>query len=101
MGERFCVVEASALAAPFGDVPRFEAGDIANGVGLDFVDPHVVNDHAVRGKVNEFPRAVVYEGRVLMLHSGLPLGGMSVVQSSPVQFRFHSLSGGHESDDNR
>jgi hypothetical protein len=38
---------------------------------------------------------------VLLLHSGLPRGGLSVVQSSPVRFRFHTLSGGHESDDNR
>jgi hypothetical protein len=37
------------LAAPFGDEPCFEAGDIASGVGLDFVDPHVVNDHAPAG----------------------------------------------------
>jgi hypothetical protein len=73
-GERFRVVEANALAAPFGDEPRFEAEDIANGIGLDVVDPHVVNDHAARGKVDEFPRAVVDEGGVLPLHSGLPLG---------------------------
>jgi hypothetical protein len=36
-----------------------------------------------------------------VLHSGLPLGGLSAVQSSPVRFRFHTLSGGHESDDSR
>jgi hypothetical protein len=66
-GERFRVVAANALAAPFGDEARSEAGEIANGVGLDFVYPHVVNDHAVRGKVDEFPRAVVYEGRVLVI----------------------------------
>jgi hypothetical protein len=34
-GERLRVVEASALATPFGDEPRLEEGDIANGVGLD------------------------------------------------------------------
>jgi hypothetical protein len=79
------------LAAPFGDEPRFEAGDIANGVGLDFVDPHVVNDHATKGEVDEFPRAVVYEGGVLMLHNGLPLGGLGAVRSSMVRFRFHTL----------
>jgi hypothetical protein len=89
------------LAAPFGDEPGFEAGDIANGVGFDFVDPHVVNDYAVKGKVDEFPRAVVYEGGVLLLHSGLPLGGMGAVQNSPVQFGFHTLSGGKESDGSR
>jgi hypothetical protein len=59
MGERFRIVEAIALAAPCSDDPRFEAGDIANGVGLDLVNPHVVNDHAVRGKVDELPLAVV------------------------------------------
>jgi hypothetical protein len=58
----------------------------------------VVNDHATRGKVNEFPCAVVYEGGILMLHSGLPLGGLGAVQRSPVRFRFHTLSGGKESD---
>jgi hypothetical protein len=41
------------LAAPFGDEPRIEAEDVTGGVGLDFVNPHVVNDHATRGKVNE------------------------------------------------
>jgi hypothetical protein len=101
-GERFRVVEASALVAPLGDEPRFEAGDIANGVGLDLVDPHIVNDHyAVRGKVDEFTRAVVYEGGVLLLHSVLPLGGLGVVQSSPVRFWFHALSGGHEGGGSR
>jgi hypothetical protein len=38
-----------------GNEPCFEAGDIANGVGLDLVDPHVVNDHAVGGKVRRVP----------------------------------------------
>jgi hypothetical protein len=71
-GERFRIVEASALAAAFGDDPCFEAGDIAHGVGFDFVDPHVAQDHAVKGKVDEFPRAVVYEGGVPLMHSGLP-----------------------------
>jgi hypothetical protein len=35
MGERFRVVEAGALVAPFGNEPGFEAGDIANGIKLD------------------------------------------------------------------
>jgi hypothetical protein len=69
-GERFRIVEAYALAAPFGDEPGFEVGDIAYGVGLDLVDPHIVSDYTVRGKVDEFPRAVVYEGGVLMAHLG-------------------------------
>jgi hypothetical protein len=42
------------LAAPFGDEPRLEAGDVTGGVRLDVVDPHAVNYHATRGKVNEF-----------------------------------------------
>jgi hypothetical protein len=89
------------LATPFGDEPRFKAGDIANGVGLDLVNPHVDNDHAVTRKVDEFARAVVYEGGVLLLHSGLPLGGMGAVHSSPIRFWFHTLSGGQESDGSR
>jgi hypothetical protein len=97
MRERFRIVEADALAASFGDESCFEAGDIANDVGLDFVDPYVVNDHVVRGKIDEFPRAVVYEGGVLM-HRGLPLGGMGVVHGSPILYGFHTLSGGEESD---
>jgi hypothetical protein len=96
--ERFRIVEANTLAAPFGYEPGFKAGDIANGVGFDFADPHDVNDHAVGRKVDEFPSGVVYEGGVLLLHSGLPLEGMGAVQSSPVRFRFHTLSGGKESD---
>jgi hypothetical protein len=67
------------LDALFGDEPRFEAGDIANGVKLDLANPHDVNDHAVRGKVDKFPRGVVYEEGVLLLHSGLPMGGMGAV----------------------
>jgi hypothetical protein len=89
------------LAAPFGDEPCFEAGDIASGVELDLVDPHIVNDHAVGGKFDEFPRAVVYEGGILLLHSGLQLGGLGAVQRSPVRFGFHTLSGGKESDGSR
>jgi hypothetical protein len=65
-GERLRVVESNALAAPFGDESCFEAGDIAGGVGLDFVDPHVVNDHAARGKVDEFPSVVVDEGGIFI-----------------------------------
>jgi hypothetical protein len=87
MGERLSVVKSSALATPFGDELRFEAGDVAGGIRLDFVDPHVVNDHPTSGKVNEFPRAVVYEGGILLLHSGLPLGGLGAFQRSLVRFR--------------
>jgi hypothetical protein len=65
MGERLCVVQSSALAAPFGDEQRFEAGDVTGGARLDFAYPHDVNDHATRGKVNEFPCADVDEGRIL------------------------------------
>jgi hypothetical protein len=36
-----------------------------------------------------------------MLHSGLPLGGLGVVQRSPVRVGFHTLSGGKESDGSR
>jgi hypothetical protein len=99
--ERLRIVKVNALTAPFGDEPCFEAGDIASGVGLDLVDPYVVNDHAVGGKFDEFSRAVVYEGGILLLLSGLPLGGMGVVQRSPVRFGFHTLSGGKESDGSR
>jgi hypothetical protein len=89
------------LAAPFGDEPCLEAGDIASGFGLDFVDLHVVNNHAVWGRVDTFPRAVVCEGGILMLHSGLPLGVLGAVQRNPVRFGFHTLSGGKESDGSR
>jgi hypothetical protein len=98
LGERFRIVEASALASTFGDEPCFEAGDTANRVGFDFVDPHVGDDNAVKEKVDKFPRAVAYVGGVLMLHSGLQLGGLGAIHSSPVRFRFHTLSGGKESD---
>jgi hypothetical protein len=30
------------LAASFCDEPCFEAGDMSGGVGLDFVDPHML-----------------------------------------------------------
>jgi hypothetical protein len=36
-----------------------------------------------------------------MLHNGLPLGDLGVVQRSPVQLRFHTLSGGEESNGSR
>jgi hypothetical protein len=73
------------LAAPFGDEPCFEAGDISGGVELDYVYPHVVNDHAARGKVDELLRAVVHEVGILLRLSGLPLGGLGAVQSNPVR----------------
>jgi hypothetical protein len=102
MREGLRIVEANALAAPFGDEPCFGAEDIACGAGLDFVDPHVVSDHAVKGKIDKFPRAVVYEGGILLLHSGLPLWGLGAgethVQRSVVRFGFHTFSGGKESD---
>jgi hypothetical protein len=75
-GERFRIVEAIALVATVGDEPCFEARDIAHGVGFDLVGPHVVYNHAVGGKVDEFPSAVVHERGVLMLHGGLPIWGM-------------------------
>jgi hypothetical protein len=49
-GERFRIVEANMLAAPFGDKSCFEAGDIAQGVRLDLVDPHVVDVHSAGGR---------------------------------------------------
>jgi hypothetical protein len=45
-GERLCVVQSNALAAPLGAEPRFEAGDVAGGIRLDFENPHDVNDHS-------------------------------------------------------
>jgi hypothetical protein len=51
-GEYFRIVEANTLAATFGDEPGFEAGDIAQCVRLDLVDPHVVDDHSSGGKVD-------------------------------------------------
>jgi hypothetical protein len=36
-----------------------------------------------------------------MLHSGLPLRGMGDVHSNHVRLRFHTLSGGKESDGGR
>jgi hypothetical protein len=100
-GESLCVVQSSALAAPLGDEPRFGAGDVAGGIRLDFEDPHVINDHSASGEVHKFPRAVGDEGGILMLHSCLPLGGLSAVQRSPAGFRFHTLPGGEEGDGNR
>jgi hypothetical protein len=71
-GERFRIVEANVLAAIVGEESCFEAGDIAHGVRFYLVDLRVVDDHAVGLKIDEFPRAVVNEGGVLLLHCGLP-----------------------------
>jgi hypothetical protein len=97
-GEHFRIVEASTLAATFGDEPCFGAGDIAHGVRLDLVDPHYVDDLAVGGKVDEFPSAVVHERGVLLLHGGFPIWGLGAGESSAAGFRFHTISGGKESD---
>jgi hypothetical protein len=99
-GENVSVLsKPSRWLHPFSDELHFEAGEIANGVGLDLVNPRDVNNHAVRGKVDECPRAVVLEGGVLLLHNGLPQGGgLGIIYRSPVRFWFHTLSGGQESD---
>jgi hypothetical protein len=47
-GKRFRIVKSNTLAATFGDEPGFEAGDIAEGVWLDLVDPLIVDDHLSR-----------------------------------------------------
>jgi hypothetical protein len=86
------------LAAAFGDEPSFEARDIALGVRLDLVDPHVVDDHAIWGKIDEFPRAVVYERGVLLLHSSLPFRCLVARESNPMRFRLNTVSGGKESN---
>ena len=52
------LVQSNALTAPLGDEPRFEAGDVAGCIRLDFEDPHVVNDHAAWGEVHKVPRAI-------------------------------------------
>jgi hypothetical protein len=49
-GEHVRIVEACALAAPIGDEPCFEAGDISGGVGLDFVDPHLLTTTRLGGR---------------------------------------------------
>jgi hypothetical protein len=100
-GEYFRIVEASALAATFGYEPCFEAGDIAHGIRLDFVDPHLVDDHSSGGKVDEFPCAVVHEGGLHMLRSGLLAWYLGARESSPVDFLFHTVAGGKESDGGR
>jgi hypothetical protein len=97
-GDCFRKVEASALAAAFGDAPGFEAGDITHFVILDVADPHDFDDHAVGGKVDEFPRVVVHEGGVLLMHGGLPFCCLGVGESGPVQFHFATISGGKESN---
>jgi hypothetical protein len=56
-GESLRIVEACALAAAFGHEPGFEAGDITQCVKLYLVVPHVVDDHSVGWKVDEFPSA--------------------------------------------
>jgi hypothetical protein len=44
---------------------------------LDLVDPRYVNDRAVDGEGNKFPRAIVRKGVILIMHFGLPIGGLS------------------------
>jgi hypothetical protein len=60
-GEGLSVVETRALTAALGDDASFEARYGTLRVGLDLVDPHIVEDHAVGGDIDEFPRAVVHE----------------------------------------
>jgi hypothetical protein len=45
------VVETRALLATFGDEAGFKAKYGTLRVGLDIVDPHVVDDHAVGGRL--------------------------------------------------
>jgi hypothetical protein len=86
------------LAAAFGDEHGFEAGDIAEGVGFDLVNPHVVDDQSSWGKVDEFPSAVGHEIGVLLLHGGLLISGLGARERNAIGFRFHTVAGGEESD---
>jgi hypothetical protein len=52
-------------------------------------------------EINEFPCAVVHEGGVLVLHSGLPVRCLGAGESNVVGFLLHTIAGGKESDGGR
>jgi hypothetical protein len=62
-------------------------------VRLDLADSHVVNDRAIGGEVNEFPRAIDHEGVILMLHCSLLVRGLSTNESGTVRGRFDAVLG--------
>jgi hypothetical protein len=71
-GESFRIVEAHALTAVFGHKAGFKTGDTIHNVGLYLLHPHVIDDRAVWGKFDRFPRTIDHEGGVLLLQRGLP-----------------------------
>jgi hypothetical protein len=87
------VVEARALTTPLGHEADFYAGDFTICVGLDFIDPHDVDDHVVEGEINEFPRAIIHEGGVLMLHRSLPFLRLFGGEGNTVCLRLDAVSG--------
>jgi hypothetical protein len=66
-GEGLCIVDAHALTAALEDELGFVARNFTLCVRLDTVNPHVVDDHAVDGEIDELPHAIVNEGGILML----------------------------------
>jgi hypothetical protein len=98
-GEGLSVVEAHASTAALGDETSFESRDVTLRVGLDLVNPHVVDDHTVGGEISYVPRAVVHKGVILMLHRCLSLLCLHTREGNTVRRGLDTYSGGQQSND--
>jgi hypothetical protein len=64
--ESHVVVNAFASSAALGNEPIFEPENVAELIGLNLVNPHVVDDPADLGKVNKGPCVVRLKGVELL-----------------------------------
>jgi hypothetical protein len=67
-GESLYVVETRVFVATLGHEAGLVARNFTLNVRLDIVHPHDVDDRAICGEMDEFPRVIVREGAVLSLH---------------------------------
>jgi hypothetical protein len=94
-GEGLSVVETRALTTSFSDSTGFQERDSTLRVGLDIVGPHAIDDHAVGGEIDKFPRAVVHMGVVLLLHPSVPILCLRIREGSTVRRGLDTVCGGH------
>jgi hypothetical protein len=95
-GEGFRAFKTRMLAASLGHEPSLKARNFSLGVRLNLLDPHVVNDRTVGWEVSKFPRAIVHEGVILVLHGSLPVRGLGAGEGDTVRGRFDAVPRRHE-----
>jgi hypothetical protein len=95
-GEGFRLVKTRTLAASFGHEASLIETCFTLCVQLNLEDTHGFNDRTVGGEVNKFPRAIVHEGVIIMLHCSLPVRSLSACEGGTVRGRLYAVRGRYE-----